>query len=241
MKCTRLAILATTAVFTWTYSAGASSTFPLVRLNISGIVSYNADSPVDDGTITKSRLTTVTITTKSLIDLLNASPAVVATLVDVTGTNQIPTRSCFVYDLDNQNLIVRNNNGFSFTLRGYDSVSGSYYDYGHLNICADNLIGRYIQEDANGSGNEWDITGIEFSFDDSNGNSFSDYGNGTIGWVFGRVSGGVQKTTLNIDFPAPNGYNDTVNYNKAIARNVSFSGRAVGEVRSGIFPFYLWW
>jgi hypothetical protein len=61
-------------------------------------------------------------------------------------------------------------------------------------------------------------------------------------WSFGKVStNSVQKTTLSINFPAPNGYYDTVNYNAAVAQNVKCSGKATGNVASGIFPFFLWW
>jgi hypothetical protein len=171
---------------------------------------------------------------------LNASPAVATTLADVTGTNRIPLRSYFVWDLKNEDLIVTNSNGFSFTLRGNDPSVGNY-DYGRLEIADDNLIGRYNQDDATGFGDEWDLTGIFFAFDDSIGTSLADYGNGTMEWNFGVVSGGVQKTTLKIDFPAPNGYDDSVNYGDALARNVFISGKAKGDVPSGIFPFYLWW
>jgi hypothetical protein len=138
-------------------------------------------------------------------------------------------------------LIVTNKNGFSFTLVGYDSVATTNYDYGFLNIDQVNLIGSYSQNDSTRAGSESDLTGIEFYFSDGNGNQLDDFGNGSLTWSFGKVSGGVQKTTLSVNFTAPNGFSDTVNNNAAIAQNVKCSGKATGNVASGVFPFYLWW
>jgi hypothetical protein len=244
MKPTKFGMLAIAAavVLGTAYSVQAVPvTFPLVQMNISGIVSYNADNPSTNGTAVKSELTKVSITTKSLISLLNSSTNVTKTLLDVTGTNQIPSGSYFVYDLYNENLIVTNKNGFRFTLKGEDAVTSTSYEYGYLDIDMDNLIGSFNQNDNTGVGNETDLTGIDFYFYDKNGNQLEDYGNGFIKWNFGKVSGSVQKTTLSIDFPASNGYNDEVNYNSAIAQNVRCSGSATGNVYADIFPFYLWW
>lgn len=263
MKPTQLASVAVVAAVALAYSAKASvGTFPLVNLAISGTVSYNAASPADNGTTTKSALTKVSFTIKSLIGLLNASPAVTNTLFDVTGTNQIPAGSYFLFDLNSFSynsdigenliaLIVTNKNGFSFTLDGYDSVAAANYYYGDLDIddvnnfyagstTYANIIGSYSQNDTTGAGSESDLASIEFYFNDNNGNSFDDFGNGSLKWSFGKVSGGVQKTTLSINFPASDGFGDTVNYNSAIAQNVKASGKATGNVASGVFPFYLW-
>jgi hypothetical protein len=253
MKLTKFAFIAVVAAVALAYNAKAQVSFPLVNLTISGTVSYNAASPVDNGTTTKLALTKVSVTTKWLINLLNASPTVTSTLMDVTGTNQIPAGSYFVYDLNTNNvfddpnfgevmsLIVTNKNGFSFTLVGYDSVATTNYDYGFLNIDQVNLIGSYSQNDSTRAGSESDLTGIEFYFSDGNGNQLDDFGNGSLTWSFGKVSGGVQKTTLSVNFTAPNGFSDTVNNNAAIAQNVKCSGKATGNVASGVFPFYLWW
>jgi hypothetical protein len=262
MKLTKLASIAMVAAVALAYNAKAIEVlFPPVKLTVSGTVSYNAASPADNGKTTKSALTKVSITTKSLISLLTNSPTVISTLMDVTGTNQIPAGSYFVYDLNTNNvlydpnfgtpgeegeevmaLIVTNKNGFSFTLAGYDSVAAANYDYGFLNIDQVNLIGSYSQNDTTGAGSESDLTGIEFYFNDGNGNQLDDYGNGVMTWSFGKVStNSVQKTTLSVNFPAPNGCNDIVNYNAAIAQNVKCSGKATGNVVSVVFPFYLWW
>jgi hypothetical protein len=253
MKLTKFAFIAVVITAVLAYNAKAQVSFPLVKLTISGTVSYNAASPVDNGKTTKSALTKVSITTKSLIGLLNASPAVTSTLLDVTGTNQIPAGSYFLFDLNNSfydpvfelsviPLIVTNINGFSFTLAGFDSVASTNYDYGYLNIDEQNIIGSYSQNDTTGAGSESDLTGIEFFFNDGNGNQLDDYGNGVMTWSFGKVStNSVQKTTLSVNFSAPNGFNDIVNYNTAIAQNVKCSGKGTGNVESGIFPFYIWW
>jgi hypothetical protein len=210
-------------------------------------VSYNADSPTDNGATTKSALTKVSFTVKSLISLLNNSPMVTNTLLDVAGTNQIPAGSYFVYDLENENLIVTNKNGFNFTLYGTDPITTTNYNYGYLaigsgyNTSYANIIGSCSQNDTTGAGSESDLAGIEFYFNDDNGNSLHDYGNGSLKWSFGKVSSDVQKTTLSINYPVSDGYGDTVNYNNAIAQNVKCSGSATGNVTSGVFPFYLWW
>jgi hypothetical protein len=241
MKLTPLASIAAVAAAALAYSAKAQvSSFPLVNLTISGTVSYNSNSPSDNGTTKKSALTTVKFTTKSLIGLLNASPAVTNTLRHVTGTNQIPAGSYFLFDLYNENLIVTNKNGFSFTLDG----GGTNYDYGDLFVGGNTytkIIGSYSQNDTTGAGSESDLAVIELYFNDGNGNSLDDYGNGSLKWSFGSVSGGVQKTTLSVNFPATEGDNDTVNYYTAIAQNVKCSGKATANVESGVFPFYLWW
>ena len=243
MKLTKLASIAVVVAVALAYNAKGQVSFPLVNLTISGTVSYNASSPADNGK-----------TTKSLISLLTNSPTVTSTLMDVTGTNQIPAGSYFVYDLNTNNifddpnfgevmaLIVTNKNGFSFTLVGYDTIAATNYDYGFLNIDQVNLIGSYSQNDSTGAGSESDLTSIEFYFNDGNGNQLDDFGNGSLTWSFGTVStNSVQKTTLSVNFPAPNGYDDVVNYNAAIAQNVKCSGKATGNVVSVVFPFYLWW
>jgi hypothetical protein len=171
--------------------------------------------------------------------------------MDVTGTNQIPAGSYFLFDLNNNfydpiletyvnPLLVTNINGFSFPLAGYD-LAATNYNYGYLYIDCLNLIGSFSQNDTTDAGSESDLTGIEFYFNDNNGNSFDDFGNGSLNWSFGKVSGGVQKTTLSINFPAPNGFSDMVYFNPAIAQNVKCSGKGTGNVESGIFPFYIWW
>ena len=264
MKLIKLASMAMVVAVALACNARASVvTFPLVKLTVSGTVSYNANSPTNNGKTTKSALTKVSFTTKSLINQLNASPTVTNTLLDVRGTNQIPAGSYFVYDLDNffyydsmdayvNPLIVTNKNGFSFTLDGYDSVAATNYVYGHLNLGGGdnggvytsyaNIIGSYSLNDITGAGSESDLAGIEFYFNDSNGNSLDDYGNGSLKWSFGKVStNSVQKTTLSVSFPVYDGYGDMVNSNNAIAQNVKCSGSGTGNVESGIFPFYLWW
>jgi hypothetical protein len=253
MKQIKLASIAMVAAVALAYNAKAVQVlFPLVKLTVSGTVSYNAASPADNGKTTKSALTKVSITSKSLISLLTNSLAVTSTLMDVTGTNQIPAGSYFLFDLNNSfydpgiglsvtPLIVTNINGFSFTLAGYDAVASTNYDYGYLNIDEQNIIGSYSQNDITGAGSESDLTGIEFSFNDGNGNQLDDFGNGVMTWSFGAVSGGVQKTTLSINFPAPNGFSDTVKGNSAIAQNIKCSGKGTGNVTSGIFPFYIYW
>jgi hypothetical protein len=248
MKMIKFASMAAVAAVALAYSARAiEQPFPLVKLAISGTLSYNAYSPADNGKTTKSALTTARFTAKSLISLLNASPTVTNTLMDVTGINQIPAGSYFVYDLDSENLIITNKNGFSFTLDGHDSVADADYDYGYLDIGGGdetddgNIIGSYKQNDITGAGSESDLAGIELYFNDSNGNRLDDYGNGSLKWNFGKVSAGVQKTTLSINFPVPEGYGDMVDYNNAIAQNVKCSGKGRGNMESGVFPFYLWW
>jgi hypothetical protein len=259
MKLTELASMVVVASVALACNAKAGEvTFPLVNLTISGTVSYNSNSPASNGKLTKSALTKVSLTTKSLIGLLNASPAVTNTLMDVTKTNQIPAGSYFVFDLDNtfyyaafdenpNPLIITNKNGFSFTLDGYDSVAATDYVYGYLNLgnsdftTRTNIIGSYSKNDTTGAGSESDLASIEFYFNDSNGNRLHDYGNGTLKWSFGSVSGSVQKTTLSVSFPVPDGYSDTVKYTKAIAQNIKASGKGTGNMTTGIFPFYLWW
>ena len=121
MKLTQLASVAVVAAVALACNARAVEvTFPLVKLAISGTASYNASSPTNNGANAMSVLTKVKVNTKSLIGLLNASPTVTNTLQDVTGTSQIPAGSYFVYDLDNENLIITNLSGYNFTLRGYD-------------------------------------------------------------------------------------------------------------------------
>ena len=244
MILTKLAPIAVVAAVALAYSAKAQVSFPLVKMTISGTVSYNAASPTTNKTTIKSGLTNVSITTKSLINLLNASPTVTNTLLDVTGTNQIPAGSYFLFDLYNSNLIITNKNGFNFSLYGTDPVTTNYV-YGYLNVGGSdygNIIGSYSQNDTTGAGSESDLAGIEFYFDDSNGNSLDDFGNGSLKWSFGKVStNDVQKTTLSVAFPAPDGFSDMVNYKTAIAQNVKCSGKGTDNVPFGIFPFYIWW
>jgi hypothetical protein len=252
MKIKKSMIPAMVAILALACSATAQGTFPLVKLNISGTVSCT-NSPTSNGTTTKSALTKVSISTKSLINLLNASPAVTNTLANVTGTNQIPAGAYFLFDLNNQALIVTNKNDFNFPLAGQyqvitnDQVTTNTYQYGFLTIGVGdttsfaNIIGSYSQNNTTLAGSESDLAGIEFFFTDANGNQLDDYGNGSLQWSFGKVGNGVQKTTLSVNFPAPSGSGDSVNYNNAIAQNVKASGSGTGNVESAIFPFYIFW
>jgi hypothetical protein len=240
MKTVIGAIVATMA-FATSMAFATTPYLPSPQVNISGSVIYLA-STTNNGTTSKGTLKTVSFNTKSLIALLNASSAVQSTLSDLGLPPQIPAGSYFIFDMDNEGLIITNKNGFSFTLYAYDPVTSSYYDYGYLDFYEDALFGSYSLNDTTGAGSEQDQTGVEFYFWDGNSNELEpEYGNGAFNWTFGAVSGSLQKASVSVSMQ-PAGYYAEVNgSSRAITKGMNVSGSGSATVWSLGEPFYLWW
>ncbi len=151
--------LAGAVVFCAITSAKAASFFggyPLVKLSISGSLTYTTNSAATQ----KVPLKTLSYTTQTLINLLNASPTASNQIQTVTGTNQIPKGSYFIWDPGNvYGLYLTNNNGFFFPLEGPG------YEFAYLEVANQNLIGtvKYASTWAL-NGTESDKTGIVFLF-----------------------------------------------------------------------------
>jgi hypothetical protein len=225
----------------------ASTTFaisyslPSPQVNISGSVIYLA-STTNNGTTSKGTLKTVSFNTKSLIALLNASSEVQSTLSDLGLPPQIPAGSYFIWDMYDEELIITNKNGFSFTLEAYDPVTSSYYDYGYLDFDEDVIFGSYSYNDTTGAGSEQDQTGVEFYFSDGNSNELEpEYGNGTMNLSFGAVSGSLQKCSASVSLQ-PAGYYAEVNgSSRAITKGMNITGSGSATVLSFGEPFFYWW
>jgi len=122
--------------------SAAISPYPLVPLSLSGTMYYCTN---DGEKIMGAPINKVSFTTQSLISLLNASPFASNIIYLVTGKTKIPAGSSFLFDVWEENLIVTNQNGFSFPLYGNYMYSGTShsYDFGYLEIDDDMLIGTY--------------------------------------------------------------------------------------------------
>ena len=93
---------------------------------------------------------------------MNASPTASNQIQTVTGTNQIPKGSYFIWDPGNvYGLYLTNNNGFFFPLEGPG------YEFAYLEVANQNLIGtvKYASTWVL-NGTESDKTGIAFYFGD---------------------------------------------------------------------------
>ena len=227
------------------FAAGKASSapaqyLPLPKVSISGTITYTT-AITTNGAVVKGTLKTVSFTTKSLIDLLNASPTFKSALTNEfssISSNQVPAASYFIYDIYNEDLIITNKNGFAFNL--YDNLSA--VDFGYLNIDNNVLIGSFSLNTNTSAGSESDVTGVEFIFDDHNGNLVDNYGNGTLKWSFGKEDGSSnQKVSLSVNM-VPAGYEAEVNGNSdAFSQKTSISGSGSATVPALNYPFYVWW
>ena len=232
-------------------SAIPISGLPVIRLDISGVLVFERSMITNNG-VTHVRAGRVKVNTKSLIELLNNSTNVQTTLSDLQLPTQIPSGSYFVWSLARSSydgsgvrnyLTVTNRSGFSFNLVGYDTNTSTYYDYGYINIKQDELFAlRFVQTNSTGAGFEKDITGDEFYFTDGNTNYFDSYGNAILKWRFGAIKNGFQKTTLEADLSAPEGYYGAFADNAAMTlANLTVTGSGKSEVVYYVFPFFRWW
>ncbi|HEU5397438.1 MAG TPA: hypothetical protein VFV81_09735 [Verrucomicrobiae bacterium] len=232
-------------------SAIPISDLPVIRLDISGTMVFQGNWKTNNG-VTHQTAGRVKVNTKSLIELLNNSTNFQTTLADMQMPTQIPAGSYFVWSLSRASydgstvrnyLTVTNQNGFSFNLVGYDTNTSSYYDYGFIDIKQEELFAlRFVQTNSTGAGFEKDITGDEFYFTDGNTNYFDSYGNATLKWTFGKVKNGVQKTTLEADLSAPEGYYGAFADSPGMTlANLTVTGSGKSEAEYFVFPFYLWW
>jgi hypothetical protein len=211
------------------------SGYPLVKLNISGSLIYTTNLAATQ----KVPLKTLSYTTQTLINLLNASPTASNQIQTVTGTNQIPKGSYFIWDPGNvYGLYLTNNNGFFFPLEG------SGYDFGYLEVANQNLIGtvKYASTWAL-NGTETDSTGIIFYFGDgpyeNSDNKIELYGVAALNWTYGIPSGGNQKASVSVTMTG-NGNNDCfVNDFAAIPASFSASGSgSIASMPTDYQPFF---
>lgn len=247
MKTLISAIVATLAFATsMTFATTVTTnTLPWVSLNISGTIIYQGSSTTN-AMKSEATLKTLSFNTKSLIALYNASTNFQTILFGVTGTNQIPAGSYFVFDPWEENLFITNNNGFAFKLYGYDGPT--LYNFGNMEIGFNSnssgygsLIGSCSINTNTFAGSEQDQSAISFYFYDGNGNEFASYGNETLNWHYDAASGGVQKASLSIS-AQPSGWYAYVNDNQAITKGMKISGSGSSTIYSldGV-PFFVWW
>jgi hypothetical protein len=172
---------------------------PLPSVAISGVISYQ-NSVTNNGTTQKGATKQVNFNNKSLLSMLNASPAVQTTLADLGLATNIPAGSSILFDIEDSQLMITNKSGFNFFLNGEDSVKSTNYNYGTLYIDQGELLSNYSISDKTGAGTEANQTGVLFRFDDSNGNAIQcAYGYGTLNWTFGATNGVSQKATVKVN------------------------------------------
>ena len=234
----RLTVIAAVGVMIFSaVSAMAFPTLPSPRISISGMLTYQGPS-IDNGTTSSSTLKTVSFNNTTLINLLNASSTATNYIMDVTGTNQVPPGSFFIWDLSREKLVITNANGFTFYLSGNAPVLGGY-DFGFLSIDHNVLIGSFSRNDSTGAGSEIDQTGVEFYFSDGNGTEIDSNGNGTFHWTYGQTGAG-QPVSMSFS-AAPAGYSATVGGTNGISQNLHLNASGSATIAGFSGPFYQWW
>jgi hypothetical protein len=218
--------------------ASAATTFPLVNLNISGTVTASTEISTTNGTAIKSSsLKTYSFTSQKLIDLLNASPTFQKALTNQfnsTTSNSVPKGSYFVWDFDNEYLIITNKNGFSFNLDSNKSDD----DFGYLDWYDDYLTGTWSKNGTTDAGSEQDLIGVYLYFYDYNGNEIESYGEAKLNWNYAAMSAGSQKTTLSTSMSGGGYYAEADGNEAASTFHASGSGTATDPVAQN--PFYTW-
>ena len=242
MKMTKILLCAAAAgavAFAASKASAATYVLPLVKLNLSGVITGSAGTTNDNGTVTKgSPFQKYSFNTQKLIDLLNASPTFQKALTNQfgsTSSNQVPEGSYIVWNIYTDALIITNKNGFSFDLE-----NNSTDDFGYIEIYYDYLIGTYTRNDKTGSGNEQDLTGVYIYFDDYNGNYIESYGAATLNWSYAAMSVGSQKTTLSATISGGT-YYAQLKGNQAAPTQFKASGSGTANDPIGQNPFYLWY
>lgn len=244
MKCKPIilcASLAAAMAFGPASNSAQASSYPSVPLSISGTLVYSTASGRDMGVPLKQ----LSYSSQSLIGLLNASSYATNVIFQVTGKKQIPAGSYFLWNPDDENLIITNKNGFSFPLQGsYNTVSADpSYDFGYLEIDESGLVGTYDLNGATLAGSETDKTGIYFYFYDGseNENEIELYGTATLTWNYGPAKGGYQKATLIVSMSG-NG-SDGCYVDDFDAVPTSFSATGTGSISEPTddVPFYYEW
>jgi len=222
-------------------NASAVTTFPMVKLSLSGSLTFSTETATTNGTAIKSSsLKTVSFNSQKLIDRLNASPTFVAALTNQfssTLSNSVPKGSYFVWDFYNEELIITNKNGFSFTLDS--NKSGD--DFGYLDYFDDYLTGTWSKNGTTDAGSEDDLIGVYFYFNDNNGAEIESYGQATLHWTYAPMTAGSQKTTLSASMSGDGYYataNNSNNNEAASTFHASGSGTATDPVTQN--PFYVW-
>jgi hypothetical protein len=211
-----------------------------VPLLISGVVTYSDYQTNDNGKVTTSTpLKKERFTTKTLIGLLNASPAFVSALTNQYGarTNQIPPGSEIAWE-NIYDLVITNANGFSFNLTFNESGT----NFGYMAITGPFMAGTFKRNDATGAGSETDETSIILSFDDGNGNQFNLIGMAKLNWKCGDVSNDVQETSLSVSIDGISNNSvalsiDGNSYGGVATFTAKGSGKGTDPAR--FFPFYL--
>ena len=241
MKMTKILVCAAVAgamAFAAGKASAAGPIFPLVKLNLSGTITGSAGTTNDNGTVTKgSPFQKYSFNTQKLIDLFNASPTFQKALTNQFNSvtsNAVPEGSYIVWDIWNEELIITNKNGFSFTLDS--NKSGD--DFGYLDFYTDYLIGTFTRNDKTGAGHEQDLTGVYIQLYDYNGNEIEIYGAATLNWSYSAMSVGSQKTTVSVSMSGKNEYGELKGNQAAPTFSASGSGTATDPV--GQNPFYLW-
>ena len=234
------AAVAGAMAFAASKASAATYVLPLVKLNLSGVITGSAGTTNDNGTVTKgSPFQKYSFNNQKLIDLLNASPTFQKALTNQfgsTSSNQVPEKSYIVWNIYTDSLIITNKNGFSFDLDNNNSEDS----FGYIEIYYDYLIGTFTRNDKTGSGNEQDLTGVYIYIYDYNGNEIESYGAATFNWSYAAMSVGYQKSTLSATITGGNYYAE-LKGNNAAPTQFKASGSGTANDPIGQNPFYKWY
>ena len=227
------AAVAGVMAFGVTKSAAEQISHPLVNLSLSGTIYYSTNSA--KGSLS-GPLIKVSYSTKTLITILNASRNASNKLQSVTGTNQIPAGSTFLFDPYAGTLAFTNKNGFFFPLKGPG------YDFGQLYINQYQLIGTYSLKSTL-AGKETDEGSFYFEFSDGADleTSVKLYGAATLTWTYAAASGSTQQASLKVSLSgiSDNGSQIQKDFEGV---NTSFSASGSGSVANeptNAVPFFI--
>lgn len=238
MKVILRGVCASVCLLGATAAKGFVLSYPSVPVFFSGTVywisNYNGNMNVP--------INKTAFTSKTLIALLNASSSATNDMFYVTGTNQIPKGSYFIWNPYRESLGITNKNGFFFPLEGSYNIATNTthsYDYGYMDVDDEGLIGTYNLKSSNSAGSETDVTGIYFYFDDGNGNYLEIYGTATLNWTYGPVTAGSQETALDVSITGTgNDDSEWVDYYYAVPADFSAHGKGHGLESSSNIPFF---
>ncbi len=193
--------------------------FPWVPLNISATVEYCTNSPTTNSTTIKSAsFTTVAINNKSIIAMLNKF-----------GPTNIPAGSEILWNLDYEDLLITNKNGFSYYPEDF-YIEPDEYD----------ITGQYSYNDTTRAGSESDLTGAYFYFYFNSENYLEAYGLAALNWTYGAESNNVQKATLSATLTFQGSDDSYIDDNEAEITSWKASGSASTMDPVSDSPYYVW-
>jgi hypothetical protein len=197
------------------------------KLTVTGVVTEQTTNTVSGG-VTTFHTKARAFNTRSLITLLNASPAFQA----ANSSNSIPVNAWFTYD--GASVWATNKTGFSANLSALLDSQATPVPFATANFGSSVFTGHRFNDATKGGGNEQDIdSNISFTIQDGNGTSVVVSGLGSEHFVWGaaNASGNFhQNQSFNVTGGGPASY---LGNSSAISRG-TVSGVGSGTLTTGL-------